>query len=190
MDTRVARTKQRLQDALFSLARERGLEQVSVSDIADFAGVNRSTFYQHYSDKETVLADALDALAARAGAQLDAISVWSLEPPEPLVVFLEHVEENAVVYSRVFTQPGSVVVLGRLRAHIAAAVNELARSRGDQALPLDVVAAGVAGSVIGVMGAWLERDPLPPAREAAGWMWKVILGPRRDFGEAGEPWGS
>ncbi len=71
MDVRVARTRKRLQEALFALARERGLDDVSVSDIAEHAGVNRSTFYQHYSDKETVLADALDALLAQAGAQLD-----------------------------------------------------------------------------------------------------------------------
>ncbi|WP_291378775.1 helix-turn-helix domain-containing protein, partial [Demequina sp.] len=67
MDVRVERTRRRLQEALFSLARERGLENVAVSDIAERAGVNRSTFYQHYADKDTVLADALDRIAGEAG---------------------------------------------------------------------------------------------------------------------------
>lgn len=177
MDLRVERTRKRLQDALFALARERGFDHVSVSDIAEHAGVNRSTFYQHYSDKDTVLADALDALAAQAGAQLEAIEEWTLEPPAPLVTFLEHVEANVDLYRTAFSYPGSGAVLSRLRQQISTAVHEFADRRGDHAVPLDMVAAGVAGTVIGVMSAWVARDPLPPARDAAVWIWLTILGP-------------
>ena len=177
MDVRVERTRKRLQEALFALARERGLDEVSVSDIAEYAGVNRSTFYQHYSDKETVLADALDALAAEAGAQLEAIDEWTLDPPAPLVTFLEHVEANADLYRTAFSDPGSAVVVSRLRKHIGVAVHDLADQGGHQAVPLDMVAAGVAGTIIGVMSAWLARDPLPSASDAAVWMWLTILGP-------------
>ena len=177
MDVRVARTRKRLQEALFALARERGLEEISVSDIAEYAGVNRSTFYQHYSDKDTVLADALDALAAEAGAQLETIVEWTLDPPAPLVTFLEHVEANADLYRGAFSYPGSTVVVSRLRKNVSLAVHDLADQRGDQTVPLDMVAAGVAGTIIGVMSAWLARDPLPPASEAAVWMWLAILGP-------------
>ena len=63
MDPRIARTRQSLQAALFELARERGLDEITVADIAERAGVNRSSFYQHYSDKDTLLADAIDAVA-------------------------------------------------------------------------------------------------------------------------------
>jgi AcrR family transcriptional regulator len=177
MDVRVARTRKRLQEALFALARERRLDEISVSDIAEYAGVNRSTFYQHYSDKETVLADALDALAAQAGAQLEAIVEWTLEPPAPLVTFLEHVEANVDLYRSAFAYPGSSVVMSRLRKHVSLAVHDLADQRGDEAVPLDMVAAGVAGTIIGVMTAWLARDPLPPASKAAVWIWLTILGP-------------
>ncbi len=177
MDVRVARTRKRLQESLFALARERGLDDVSVSDIAEHAGVNRSTFYQHYSDKETVLADALDALSAQAGAQLEAIDEWTLEPPAPLITFLEHVEANVDLYRSAFSHPGSAVVLARLREQVSKAVHGFADRRHDHTVPLDMVAAGVAGTIIGVMSAWLARDPLPPAREAAGWIWLTILGP-------------
>jgi AcrR family transcriptional regulator len=177
MDVRVERTRKRLQDALFALALERGLEEISVSDIAEHAGVNRSTFYQHYSDKETVLADALDALAAQAGAQLEAIVEWTLDPPAPLITFLEHVEANADLYRGAFSYPGSTVVMSRLRENVSLAVHDLADQRADQTVPLDMMAAGVAGTIIGVMSAWLARDPLPPASEAAVWMWLMILGP-------------
>jgi AcrR family transcriptional regulator len=177
MDVRVVRTRKRLQEALFTLARERRLEDISVSDIAECAGVNRSTFYQHYTDKETVLADALDALAAQAGAQLEVIDEWTLDPPAALVTFLEHVEHNVDFYRTAFSDTGSAVVTSRLRMHVSAAVHDMADQRDDQDVPLDMVAAGVAGTIIGVMSAWLARDPLPPASDAAIWMWLMILGP-------------
>ncbi|MDE0573567.1 TetR/AcrR family transcriptional regulator [Demequina sp. B12] len=178
MDARIVRTRRRLQEALFSLARERGIDHVSVSDIAERAEVNRSTFYQHYSDKETLLADALDMVAAEAGAQIDGIDPAAERAPTVLVEFLLHIEAHADLYRRVFTEPGYGVVLSRLReqlhqAIIAAAQDERVHSID---VPPHVVAAGVAGSIIGVIGAWLSMDDRPPALEAAQWVWTVLLG--------------
>lgn len=180
VDPRIARTRRRLQEALFELAGERGLDQVSVSDIAERAEVNRSTFYQHYADKETLLADALDLVAKQAGAGLEGIAVFTDDPPEVLVRFLEYIDEHAVLYRSVFTEPGYGVVLLRLREHIRDAVVDVGRrpeTVTPRDVPLEVMAAGIAGSVVGVMGAWLVREPRPPADEAALWVWRVILGP-------------
>ncbi|WP_062076671.1 TetR/AcrR family transcriptional regulator [Demequina globuliformis] len=178
MDARIVRTRRRLQEALFSLARERGIDHVSVSDIAERAGVNRSTFYQHYSDKETLLADALDLVAQEAGAQLGDIDPAAERAPAVLVDFISHVDAHAEVYRRVFTEPGYGVVLSRLREHLHHAI--LAAAEHDDAhaidVPAQVVAAGVAGSIIGVIGAWLSLDERPDAAEAAQWVWTVLLG--------------
>jgi AcrR family transcriptional regulator len=165
---------------LFSLARERGFEHVAVSDIAERAGVNRSTFYQHYADKETVLADALDRIAGEAGARLDAPLLLTEGPPEPLVAFLAHIDEYADVYKLVFSGAGSGVVLARLRGRVRDALDValLAAQRvAPLAAPADVVAAGVAGSIVGVIGAWLEIEDRPSARVAAEWIFRIVVAP-------------
>ena len=179
MDARIVRTRRSLQHALFELARERAIDDVSVSDIAERAGVNRSTFYQHYSDKETLLADALDIVAEEAGAQLEGIDHWSDEPPQALLDFLAHIEAHAALYARVFLEPGYGVVVARLREHVRAVVEDIAGQSEPQVanVPLEVVAAGVAGSIVGVIGAWLEREPRESPDEAARWVMAVILGP-------------
>ncbi|WP_062387161.1 TetR/AcrR family transcriptional regulator [Demequina iriomotensis] len=178
MDARIVRTRRRLQEALFALARERGVDDVSVSDIAARAGINRSTFYQHYSDKETLLADALDLKAQEAGADLDPL-VFDAGPPPALVRFLAHVEEHADLYTRVFTEPGYGAVLARLRLRMGDAIRGLAPQvdelvRAD--LPVDVVAAGMTGMVLGVMGEWLAMEQRPPAAAVADWVWRIALG--------------
>lgn len=175
-----------MQDALFALARERSFEHIAVSDIAERAGINRSTFYQHYADKETVLADALDAAAAEAGAALDTQLALTEGPPLVLVNFMRHIEANAEIYRQVFSGAGSGVSLTRLQSHVAGAIDGVARSsRRDKQLPapVEVIAAGVAGAMVGVIGAWLEIRPLPSSLEATSWVWSVVMGPADGLAE-------
>lgn len=180
MDPRIAKTRLRLQEALFALAGERGIDNISVSDIAQRAGVNRTTFYLHYSDKETLLADALDLVAARAGAQIDGMHVVGPEPPAPLVGFLAHVGEHADLYQRVFTEPGYGVVIARLREHVSAAISRLAADPSRVPVhdaPVDFMAAGIAGAIMGMLGSWLGDTPRASPEQAARWMWEVVGGP-------------
>lgn len=181
MDPRIARTRSSLQEALLELARERELDDISVGDIAERAGINRSTFYQHYADKETLLADALDGVAEEAGADLPSLRDTPADPPEVLVEYLRHLDANATLYRRVLGDHGSGVVAARLRVRLQAIVADgIARAEGAgffEGLPRDVVAAGVTGSVMGVLGVWLAREPRPAPEVAALWLWRVLLGP-------------
>lgn len=163
------------------LAAHRGLDDITISDIAEQAGVNRSTFYQHYSDKETLLADAFDLVAEQAGAMLDGVDPTAERAPDVVVTFLAHIEAHADLYVRVFTEPGYGAVLSRLREHIRAAIVTAVDRIDDVAVevPVDVLAAGVAGTVVGVIGAWLSRDERASALEASQWVWAVLQGPRR-----------
>ncbi|WP_139417961.1 TetR/AcrR family transcriptional regulator [Agromyces laixinhei] len=180
MDVRAERTRRSLQVALLQLARERPLDEFTVAEIAARAGVNRSSFYQHYSDKETLLADALDAAAEAAAATLPAQYEPPNGPPQALVHFLEHVDEHAALYRSVFGPTGSAAVLARLRARIDAIVREGFVSSADTAydgLPIDIIAAGITGSALGVVEAWLMRDPRPSVEIGAEWVWRALLGP-------------
>lgn len=176
------RTRRLLQDALLSLARERSLDEISVADVADRAPVNRSTFYQHYPDTDTLLADALDAQAALVGADLNDVhpGTGTGEPPDVLVRYATHVAENVGLYRSALGEHGSPVAVARLRRRIGALALEGLELHGAPpalaALPLPIAAAALAGSVIGVLVAWLERDPLPPAQDVASWAWSAVSG--------------
>jgi AcrR family transcriptional regulator len=180
VDPRIAKTKLRLQEALFELVSERGIDDVSVGDIADRAGVNRTTFYLHYSDKETLLADALDLVAARSGAHLDEIDPESAEPPLALVEFFAHVDDYAGLYRRIFTEPGYGAALARLRGHAVDAIeHRVALVPGGVPIdaPVTFISAGIAGSILGMIGAWLESEARATPADAARWAWAVVPRP-------------
>lgn len=71
-DPRAARVRDRLRRAAFELIGERRVERISVSDITQLAGVSRQVFYQHFRDRDDVVAQAVAAsfreLAPAAGA--------------------------------------------------------------------------------------------------------------------------
>jgi len=182
LDPRITRTRHLLQAALLDLAGSRPFESISVADVADSAGVNRSTFYQHYANKEVLLADALDAQAATAGADLSELETPSFDlggPPPALVLrYAQHVSENAELYRQALGEHGSTIAVVRLRHRIASVAASgfamFSRDEADLGMPIEIAASSIAGSLLGILSAWLESaDPAPPELVAA-WIWSAL----------------
>ena len=55
IDPRVKRTRAMLVQAFMEVVSERGFQAISVQDITEKAGVNRTTFYLHFADKFSLL---------------------------------------------------------------------------------------------------------------------------------------
>lgn len=55
MDPRIKRTRNLILDAFSDVLAEKGFQSISVQDITEKAGVNRTTFYLHFTDKYALL---------------------------------------------------------------------------------------------------------------------------------------
>ena len=55
VDKRIAKTKSKLKFALAKLLETHRIEEISVVNLTNYAGVNRKTFYLHYSDVFSIL---------------------------------------------------------------------------------------------------------------------------------------
>lgn len=56
-DRRIEKTKASLQKALLELSKEKELSEISISELTQAAQVHRNTFYSHYTDIYSVLAE-------------------------------------------------------------------------------------------------------------------------------------
>ncbi|GAA2892235.1 hypothetical protein GCM10020220_097960 [Nonomuraea rubra] len=56
------RTKAALRATLIELVQHRDLSRISVADVAERAGISRSTFYDHYRDVHELAAAACTAM--------------------------------------------------------------------------------------------------------------------------------
>lgn len=65
-------TRQKIQNAFVELLSEKELNKVRVSDIVKKAQINRSTFYEYYTDIYSLLTDVEDSFLDEFQQQLDA----------------------------------------------------------------------------------------------------------------------
>ena len=61
-DPRVAKTRAALAESVLALASEKPFAEVTITEIAERAGVGYASFFRHYRDKDALLADVADTL--------------------------------------------------------------------------------------------------------------------------------
>lgn len=123
-DRRVLRTRQALRGALMGLLAERGWDGVDVQSLCERANVGRSTFYQHYPNKEALLEgsfgdlrSALRQQVPRSGAKL----------PDRLGFvggLIEHAHEHRAVFRALLGRRSGHYVQDRFREMLVAMVDE------------------------------------------------------------------
>lgn len=100
--TRNTKTETKIREALTELLPNKGLAGITVSDICRAAGINRGTFYSHYTDKFNLMAKQVDRLAqdlsdillGDESADAPADNGCELFAKERVTACLEYVYEN------------------------------------------------------------------------------------------------
>jgi AcrR family transcriptional regulator len=184
-DRRVRRTHAALQNALIQLVEERDLGHISVADIADQAGVSRSTFYDHYSDVHELAEAACTSMIDELIESLPVLDHGSPDQDETqsLRAFFANLAEHAGLYRSLLGPQGSARIIDHIRrrttmtVHIAVrrAAGSTPRDTTPSAdVPHDVPSAFTAGALISVAIDWLQRDcPRTPA-EMATLTWPLL----------------
>ncbi len=158
--------------ALFDLTVEKGYEAVSISDIADRAKVNRSTFYRHYLDKRALLERHLDDLQARvkaAAQRAETTNAGGERVPAGLLVLLEHVRANGAFFTAMLGPKGDPVFTARFcRIAEARYRTVLGRRRPAGVDPAeDLKVAYIAHATVGAVLWWLTQKHPPTAESFA-----------------------
>jgi AcrR family transcriptional regulator len=163
MDARRRRSRDRLHRAVLDLARDTPVSELTITQVADAAGVHRSTFYEHAGSPA-------DLLQAALLTELDALRSGLAEPDPIRTVthgVLEHVRTHAPIYRRgLAPEAGPAGLHGMLAEHFLESGRRLLRS-GALRLPLhvdglpddevaDAAARFVATGTVGVLQTWLE----------------------------------
>ncbi len=160
IDRRVRRTRNALGDALIALMQEKPFESVTVQQVLDRAGVGRSTFYAHFSDKNDLFLSDLEDF-------LEMMSMLLLRRREasnrvaPVREMFAHVAEMRPLLGalRAADKHRDFLELGQ--EYFARAIDqrlgELEVSRSLDRAKRTAMAHGFAGSLFSMMVWWLDR---------------------------------
>jgi len=100
VDQRVMLTKRLLKESLVSLLKEKTIYRITIRELCDTAGINRSTFYKYYGSQFDLLQEMENEILKRVDYSLSLMSVkGDFDNSEMLKVILHLLEEN-VEFSR------------------------------------------------------------------------------------------
>lgn len=159
-DPRRRRTRQDLLAAFFSLVLSRRYHEIRVADVLSRSGVGRSTFYEHFSNKDALLSASLEGpfqiLANLVRPEADANRVQGI---------LEHFWDNRALARSLFQGAALRIVRRTLVGHVEAALDRDQRSR--LRIPLRLAAHSLADGMFSPIVAWLSGEAKCTAQELA-----------------------
>ncbi|HWG25073.1 TetR/AcrR family transcriptional regulator [Actinospica sp.] len=203
-DPRILRSRAALEETLRTLIAERELSQISVSDLTKRAGVDRSTFYEHYSGVDDLAAAACTAVFDELLAALPVPMVRPKSEKEAkanLAELFEHVAEHAALYKSLLGAHGSARVIDHLLQRMALVVHaarqryarptEHAEPLTDELreIPYDPFAVFVAGAIIGTIIDWLRRGRPDTPEQMAAAIWPLLHTGKAPKSHAHQPTG-
>ncbi len=114
-------TAVRMDEALISLLEKKDFEYITIKEICETAGVNRSTFYLHYENTSDLLKETTEYITGRffsyfpndtqnisPGLQNCELKELILITPEYLTPYLTFIKENNRVFKTSIRQFGSM----------------------------------------------------------------------------------
>lgn len=175
----------RLADAAFALFDERGYEQTTVDDIAERAGVGRTTFFRHYRSKEEVIFPDHDRLLAlirdRLATSSHSTALVAVSDAVRLVL-LHYLDEGDLARRR-YALTSKVAALRDREIASVARYQRLFREfisdwMGDPttsaSLRAELMAAAVVAAHNHVLRRWLRGEASDPVAEADEAMREVL----------------
>lgn len=164
-DRRIERTRALLHDALGSLIREKAYDRITIADVLGRAKVSRSTFYQHFRDKDDLLESSMRALLLAA---LSVETRSNADPAERTAAFslplLTHINQHRRSTKAKLGERGRAILHAHLRNALSDWIvqtvdGERSRQRHRQTAPLDpaLLARHIASTFVLVLHWWLDE---------------------------------
>ncbi len=150
-------TQRQLIDVLMQLVLEKGYEEVSVKDITERAGIDRSTFYLHFSDKREML--------IKSQQQLVDDLVERLNPDDPpltgVALTFEHMAQHVNHYRVLLQLEGSILSTQLLHDYIVRVVKPIIEQRlreggASSSVDIDLIANFITGALRSTARWWLQ----------------------------------
>ncbi len=157
VDRRIQRTRKLLSEALVSLIIEKGYEAVTIQDIIDRANIGRSTFYNHFENKEQLLftghATFKQILEEGKKSPENSLS----EPDINLLALFEHITENRALAEAMIGKSSGEIVTRHLRDIMALNFCDyLKHQKRTEPKMRNLIAEAAAAAMISLVTNWME----------------------------------
>ena len=157
---RVRRTRNLLGDALVELMHEKAFADIKIQHVLDRAGISRSTFYAHYSDKDDLFVSDVDEFFQGMATMLSRDREAS-DRVAPAREIFAHLVEARKFYDALVASGKVHDVMEMAQGHFARGIEQrLAEVPRAQGMPLrsrPAIATALAGSLLSLLKWWINH---------------------------------
>ena len=180
-DPRVTKTRAALAGAVLALTSEKPFADVTITEIAERAGVGYASFFRHYKDKDALLADVADAMVD----DLVAVIMPAMLDEDTLatsIAICSYVGAHHTI-TRALLAGGAESVV---RQRIVRRSIELSRTAGlapvqppPIGVPQELVVTHCVDATLGLLSWWLEQGMEIPVEAMGEVVNRLVMAPVR-----------
>ncbi len=180
-------TAQRMDEAFMALMEKKDFEYITVKEICEKAGVNRSTFYLHYETIGDLLDECVDRMNRQFATYFSKthaefkqnISSAPLEQlflitPEYLVPYLTFISEHKTVFKVVLAKPEAMLAKRTYDTLLANILDLILERYGVMEKDRDYYLSFYITGITGIIKRWLQMDCKDPVDDIARIIMLVI----------------
>ena len=185
-DRRVIKTKKAIRNAFARLLSEKELGDITVSDIAEYADINRKTFYNYYAGVHEVVYEIEDEIARSFGGALSTLELSSVDNAAYFVFerLTSVINTDIDFYGQMFSMRGNVSMLTKIvdimKDKARPLITELFDLTGDR---LEVIMEFTFSGLISVYQRWFNSDRSIPVEEISSAITKLVISGMGGFAE-------
>lgn len=155
-------TKQNIMDAFWELYCEQRIEKITVKDITNKAGYNRSTFYEYFKDPYDVL-EQLEAMLIPNLDGLPPLMSNSFTMGMPIDLFMAVYKNNRKYYAVLLGDNGDPAFASKLKRVIKPIIKDALQEKvACEPVMLDYMLEYTLTAMIGIMSYWFSQsEPIP-----------------------------
>jgi AcrR family transcriptional regulator len=176
-DPRVAKTRAALGEAVLALAAEKPFADITITEIAERAGVGYASFFRHYRDKDALLADVADSMVD----DLTAIIMPAVQEEDTgaaSIAICRFVEEHRLI-ARALLSGGAETEVRRHIVDRAIAHDPMPAAPGSASLPKELLVGHCVAATLGLLTWWLEQGQAVPPEDMGRVIDRLVMAPVR-----------
>ncbi|MEO0368996.1 MAG: TetR/AcrR family transcriptional regulator [Pseudomonadota bacterium] len=166
MDLRKRRSQEKLQMALAKHLESKTIDEITIGELTETAGVSRQTFYSNFDSKQSILLNRIESLFEKSWVKLESLTQSDEVGREEFVEYcvkslLEECDKDRALMRAAFTGQAGIQCLSLLKSFISKLIEErilFQFNHNFTANQLDAISNFYAGGIIGVVQGWLLND--------------------------------
>lgn len=116
-DKRIIKTRGKIKNAFMNLVMESDAAEITISDLTEKAGINRSTFYLHYKNIDAVIKDIDEEIQKKIKLCIESLDVYSVYDDiySVFAKLTEMLNEAPAVKNYILDSSSSLFLIARIK---------------------------------------------------------------------------